>query len=261
MRISLIPPPASSLDSVSFVDGSDSNLWATKDDPMEVVLDRNATSGWYESLEIRESTTDRPQDDGSYWPSRLTTKPRVVTIRGHIVQHDQSSSLELALLNDNLNGMIGQQLTLLVEDVEGRRTCDCYLSSQMSWTTSFGLTNVTLIATCPDPLKYGVEQTFDVKDGVCTVRNDGNAPTWPIITLSGPCSTLSVEVRADGVQTAGKIVWSGSGPDGMELDLRDMVPTVGRITVDNAVPIMPGRHVLDVTADNTVMVHLRPAWR
>lgn len=224
-------------------------------------IKKDGVTGLYGTPAVRENPTDRPQASGSYWPSRLTQKPRSISIDGYVLK---PSSLSAALARDRINNLMGRELTIIEITPLGRRVMTGYLSADPEPTMrlrahrafEFGL-----VITCPDPLKYGVEQTFDVKDGVCTVRNDGNAPTWPIITLSGPCTTLSVEVRADGVQAAGKIVWSGSGPDGMELDLRDMVPTVGRITMDNAVPIMPGRHVLDVTADNTVMMHLRSAWR
>lgn len=118
-----------------------------------------------------------PQADGAYWPSRMTLKPRVVTIRGRVVQHDGSSSLELALFNDRLNAMVGQRLTLQVEDALGRRQSDCYLSSQMSWSSDLGVTDVTLIVTCPDPLKYGPEQSFQASSSTCLVVNGGNAPT------------------------------------------------------------------------------------
>lgn len=241
-------------DSITLTDHPENrhDFWCIKED---------GVSGLYGTPAVRESPTDRPQASGAYWPSRLTQKPRSVSIDAYVMT---PSSLDAAMARERINNLMGRELTIIEITPLGRRVMTGYLSADPEPTMrlrahrafEFGL-----VITCPDPLKYGVEQTFDVKDGVCTVRNDGNAPTWPIITLSGPCSTLSVEVRADGVQAAGKIVWSGSGPDGMELDLRDMVPTVGRITVDNAVPIMPGRHVLDVTADNTVMVHLQSAWR
>ena len=262
MRIALTPPLDSGLEPVVFVDGSPQNRFATLHDPFEVTLARNSTDGWYTAAEVRESPTDRPQADGAYWPSRMTLKPRVVTIRGRVVQHDGSSSLELALLNDRLNAMVGQRLTLQVEDALGRRQSDCYLSSQMSWSSDLGVTDVTLIVTCPDPLKYGPEQSFQASSSTCLVVNGGNAPTWPRVRIGGPVKTLKIRPSAAGAD--GLVVWQGDEKDGLDLDFRDMVPSRGTVTDDHAFPIPPGTQRLTVEAGNIdakAVVLLRPAWK
>ena len=262
MRISLTPPSDSGLGTIEFTDGSPQNLMAAADSPIELALNKNSTDGWYSAAEVRESLTDRPQADGAYWPSRMTLKPRVVTIRGHIVQHNESSSLELALLNDRLNAMAGRHLTLQVEDALGRRQSDCYLSSQMSWSSDLGVTDVTLIVTCPDPLKYGPEQSFQAAASTCVVVNGGNAPTWPRVRIDGPVKTLKIRLSDAGAD--GLVVWQGDEKDGLDLDFRDMVTSRGTVTDDHAFPIPPGTQRLTVETGNIdakAVVLLRPAWK
>ncbi len=249
-------PKDASLPSIIFWDGSIPNRIGQDDSVFEVALDRYSTSGWYESLTVKESGIGRPQDDGDYWPSRFTLDKRVVTIRAHIVQHEGSSTLELERFNDICNAMAGQRLTLIVEDVLGRRTSECYLSSQTTWKSHLGFTNLTVIVTCPDPLKYGEPVSFAESGGLIRCRNEGTAPTWPIFHVSGHVTSLSLSMGESQVK------WEGD-ENGLSIDFRDMTPSGGRIVVDLPFRIPPGSASVNVTASPgaNVTMTIRPAWR
>lgn len=255
MKISLIPDDPSLLPIVAW-DGSTPNRIGQDDSQFEIALDRYSTSGWYESPEVNESTIERPQDDGDYWPSRLTLKKRVVTIRAHIVQHAESSTVELSRFNDLCNALAGQRLTLMVEDPSGRRTAGCYLSSSTTWKSNLGFTNLTLIVTCPDPLKYGEPMSFPEVYGLIRYRNEGTAATWPRFDVSGHVTSLMLSSGES------KVKWEGDA-DNLSIDFRDMIPSSGRITADQAFRIPPGSGEIRITSSPsaTVTMTIRPAWR
>lgn len=66
-------------------------------------------TGWYGAKGAREQATDRPQQDGAYWPSRLTGGGRTVTVNAAAVCR---SSIQLAVLRDRLNALACTPLTL-----------------------------------------------------------------------------------------------------------------------------------------------------
>lgn len=225
-------------------------------------IKEGGVSGLYGTPAVRESPTDRPQASGAYWPSRLTQKPRSVSIDAYVMT---PSSLDAAMARERVNNLVGRELTLIEETPLGRRMMTGYLASDPEPTMrlwahrafEFGL-----VVTCPDPLKYGAEQEFPAVRSTCVTVNAGNAPTWPRIRVTGPVKTLSVRLSDAGAD--GLVVWQGDEEDGLDLDFRDMIPSRGIVTDDRAFPIPPGTHHLTVDTGNVdakAAVVLRPAWR
>lgn len=244
-------------DPIVMWDGSRANMiGGQRDAQFQFALDKNSLSGWYETPEVRETPLDRPQEDGAYWPSRLTQKPRIVTIRAHISQRKRSSRTQLLSVNDRLNSLVGRRCTLMVQDELGCRSADGYLSSQMSWETDLGFTELTLILSFPDPLKYGTQVAFTASGGAIRVRNDGNAPTWPSVAVSGHSTSLRLTLGD------GEVRWQGDA-DGLALDFRDMIPDSGTVTVDRPFAIPPGESTVTVAVDSgaSVSMTVKPAWR
>lgn len=76
-------------------------------------------SGLYGATKPKETASSIPQQDGAYWPSRLTASPRTITI--DCVTH-RGSTIDAIRLIDRINALTYRQVTLLVEDASGRRT-------------------------------------------------------------------------------------------------------------------------------------------
>ena len=97
------------------------------------------------------------------------------------------SSIQLAVLRDRLNALACTPLTLTVEDAHGVRSADCWLADDTDPTPlpTEQAAVFALVLYCPDPFKYGRPVTFAASGSVCRVRNEGNAPTWPSVTVSG----------------------------------------------------------------------------
>lgn len=224
-------------------------------------LTGKSIDGWYGAKGAGEEPVSRPQSDGAYWPSRLTAGTRTVTIHAAAICR---SSIHLAQLRDRLNAMACRSLAMAVEDEHGRRTSECYISDDIEPAIVPGrrIATFDIVLTCPDPLKYGPEQSFQAMASACVVVNAGNAPTWPRIQVTGPVKTL--KIRLSDTDEDGLVVWQGDGKDGLDLDFRDMIPSRGTVTDDHAFPIPPGTHRLTVETGNVdakAVVMLRPAWR
>ena len=75
-------------------------------------IKKNGITGLFGTPGMKESTTSIPQQDGDYWPSRITQKPRSISldcvIRG-------LSSAEAAQERDRINALFGQTLTIIEE--------------------------------------------------------------------------------------------------------------------------------------------------
>ncbi len=168
------------------------------------------------------------------------------------------SSIQLAVLRDRLNALACTPLTLTVEDAHGVRSADCWLADDTDPTPlpTEQAAVFALVLYCPDPFKYGRPVTFAASGSVCRVRNEGNAPTWPSVTVSGHVTSLRLALDD------GEVRWQGDA-DGLELDFRDMLPSAGTVTYDLAFPIRPGSYGVAVSADAgaNVSMTLRPAWR
>lgn len=254
MRITITPESGMPL---VFADGSWDNLVQSMGADYVATIARNGLTGWYESPEVREQPVDRPQDDGAYWPGRLTVKPRIVTLRARTISRGSSSSLETARWNDMVNALVGQRVTISVEDQLGMRETHGYLSAQMAWESQCGVTDITLIFTCPDPNKYGAATSMLTTGGVERVTNTGTAPTWPRVTISGHVTELRLDIDGHVIQ------WEGD-TRALDFDTRDMIPTQGRFILDDVTPLIPGSHIVrtQLTGDTPQMTMLiRPAWR
>lgn len=254
MRIIITPvsgPP------LVFFDGSWENLVQSMDEDYVAAITRGGLTGWYEAPEVREQPVDRPQDDGAYWPGRLTVKPRVVTLRAHTISRGRSSSLETARWNDMLNALVGQRVTISVEDQQGVRESTGYLSAQMAWEHACGVTRITLIFTCPDPNKYGPEEQLLPVSGMLRFTQHGSAPSWPRVTVTGHVTGLTMDMDGHVIQ------WAGDTTN-LEFSMRDMIPSSGRFVHDDVMAVMPGQHRVTIQVAGTspqFALWTRPAWR
>lgn len=81
-------------------------------------IKKNGITGLFGTPGMKESTTSIPQQDGDYWPSRITQKPRSISldcvIRG-------LSSAEAAQERDRINALFGHTLTIIEETAAGPR--------------------------------------------------------------------------------------------------------------------------------------------
>lgn len=223
------------------------HVWAIK---------KNGITGILGTPAVRETTTDIPQMDGAYWPSRLTQKPRSISLDCFI---KGLSSVETAQARDRINALTGRTLDITIEDASGLRTLTGYLTADPEPLMRFReqAFEFGLVITCPDPFKYGRPQTFAASYGVIRAVNEGNAATWPLIQVTGHATTLHLKCG-----DTGEIRWEGDTGD-LTLDMRDMIPSAGRITLDHAFPIPPGTHDVTVQTNTgaAVTLTLRPAWR
>lgn len=237
---------------------SDQDTLTLTDDRLDRMGDawirKDGVDGLYGATKPRETGQAIPQQDGSYWPIRLTAESRTVTIR--CVTSTQST-LALSVLVDRINAMACRPLTLVVDDTSGRRELSGWLADDPAQSMLASLRSMTfsLIIYCPDPLKYGPRIWFEATHALARVENAGNAPTWPSVRAEGS-QTLTLTLDGHTVR------WRGDGGR-LDLDFTDMVPSQGVIEYDDAFRIPPGISDISVQAQNggQVGVSLRPAWR
>lgn len=219
------------------------NIWLT------------ALTGWHDAIGAREQAKDIPQQDGAYWPSRLTAAGRTITISAAA---DCASSIAFSQLQDRINALSCSQLTILVEDSHGRRTATGWIADNIAYAMlpSERRATFTLILYCPDPLKYGEPQTFTASYGSIAVVNKGTAPSWPRVRVDGRVRMLRLALDD------GEVRWEGDA-DGLDLDFRDMIPSSGTVVKDLAFPIRPGvsNVLVSVSSGARVSMTVRPAWR
>lgn len=225
----------------------------TKRPKNDIGIYLRGSEGWLGTPAPREEPTERYQSDGDLMPCRFTQGSRTVTFQ---VAGRFRSSMEAADFIDKLNALSCDTLKIIEEGPNGRRFCWGYLSDdpEPEIRESGCLVLCDLIFTCPDPLKYGDEEYFAVANGVCNVVNRGNAPTWPEIYVKGPVTYLTVS-RGDQ-----HVSWKGS-TSSLHIDFSSMIPNTGKITVDNAFQLLPGKRSIQVSTDGVAKVSLRPAWR
>ncbi|PKU96709.1 hypothetical protein CQR55_1044 [Bifidobacterium pseudolongum subsp. globosum] len=225
------------------------------DDPIHVwAIKKDGVSGLYGTPSTRESPLERPQMDGAYWPSRLTQGSRTISLDCVI---KGASSLDAALARDRINALTCQPLTLSVEDVNGRREIDCWLTADPEPLMrrhkdgfEFGL-----VLSCPDPYWHGAWLWQSPQSGRLQLANLGTAPTWLQFRAASHITTLYA------TWGDAEIEWEGDTND-LLLDTRDMIPSAGQITVDWAMPVQPGKTLLTIRSDcSTLDVGIRPAWR
>ena len=227
-------------------------IWEAGD--RSLILKKDGIKGLYGTPATRESVLDRPQMDGAYWPSRLTQGARTVTLDAFA---HGLSSIETMQLIDRLNNLLGRELTLLVEDAAGRRTLTGWLAADPEPLMLVTQRHVdfALVITCPDPYKYGGWLWQAPQAGRVRVDNTGTAPTWLRFRASSRITTLYA------VWGDAQIEWKGDTAS-LTLDTRDMIPSVGQVNADWALPVQPGSTQLTIRTDcSTLEVGFRPAWR
>lgn len=220
----------------------------------DLTILKDGVTGWYSTPAVREAGLDRPQQDGCYWPSRLTQPGRTVSI--HVLEH-VISSVQAALMSQRLCALMGHALTLTVEDQLGIRTCTCWLADDpaagmLVTQTAF---ECTLVLYCPDPYKYGEWLWQAPQSGRLALVDLGTAPTWIRFRAMSKITTLYA------AWDDAEIEWEGDTGE-LLLDTRDMIPSAGQITADWALPVQPGKTLLTIQTDcSTLDVGIRPAWR
>lgn len=227
-------------------------------------LEKQGIDGWYDSLAPRDADPEPiPQQDGSYWPLQINLSHRVVTLRG---VHRGSSSLQVARFRDELAALVGEPGEIRVEDTVGVRTSLGYVSSQIPVTlTDPRTTRFSLIAICPDPLKYGPEVVFrgDVNTGIDVV-NAGTAPVFPrLVITGGPLNGARIQLGGQWIE------WRGDDGYGLSIDMADGIPMrdgvpSGVLLQDDFFQIPPGRSHIQVVAPTWIdppMCALNPGWK
>lgn len=218
-----------------------------------VWLLENGISGWFGTPAPRENPIGRSLTDGDLMPRTLTQGSRTIALHGYGVFE---STIEAGAFIDKVNMLIGCKLTVMCDDGQGRRYVTGYLTDDPApkLDSSEQTVEFALVITCPDPKKYGSPARYEALGGWCTVVNEGNAGTYPVVHVDGPVTMLHLEL---GDQA---IAWSGSAAS-LDLDFADMQPSSGSIVLDNAFEIPPGRCALAVASDGDVTITVRSAWR
>ncbi|MCI2186248.1 hypothetical protein [Bifidobacterium tibiigranuli] len=230
---------------ISLTDGSE----PYHDGPLRIVTDGLKGLG---AVPPRENGIDIPQQDGTWWPSRLTSGGRTISITGEAVG---LSSIETANLQDRICDLMTRTLTIIIQDAHGRRHMSGWIAQDPEPFMLMGeqIFTFTLIIYCPDPLKYGDPVTFIAAGGMLHVENAGRSPSWPRLHADNVTSlSLTLKDRT--------ILWTGSNTS-LDLDLRDMIPSSGAVS-GRAFKIPPGKSIIYVSANaSKVSMTVYPAWR
>lgn len=214
---------------------------------------KDGIQGLFGTPGMKESFEPMPQQDGDYWPSRITQKGRTITLD---CVARWRSSIENARSRDRICNLFARMLTIIVEDGQGKRYLTGALADDpeptMRWAQQ-GLV-FSLVLYCPDPHRYGDWIECPAGNGLIRAENTGNIPTWPILTASG-AATITLTLNGQ------KITWSGSTA-GLTLDFSGMQPSQGTVTYDDAFPIPPGISNISAAASGgSCSLLVRPGWR
>jgi hypothetical protein len=239
---------ASDVDDIIFANG----IWADFA-PFWIVA--GGFEGLYGTPPVRETQPVAiPQQDGDYWPSRLTQGGRTVTIKGATFCR---SSIEMSEKQQRLSDLIARELRVTVEDEAGRQHVTGYLVEDPETSVYFDRQRLyfTLIIYCPDPLKYGDPVVFSPSGGLLRVENAGRVGSWPSVHVDGGVTALSLSLGSRTVR------WSGNA-NVLDLDLRDMIPSAG-VASGQAFRIPPGASIIPVSLSGggSLSMTVSPAWR
>ncbi|PLS31632.1 hypothetical protein Uis1B_0624 [Bifidobacterium margollesii] len=216
---------------------------------------KDGIDGWYNTPGLKSDVVDRPNGDGAYRPNFLWQSKRVVTIDGAVVPRSSASEIGF---HDRINDLVGRHLTLQVHDSSGVRQAQCHVQDDTSIIVRADsyVMRFTIILCCPDPLRYSPPVVYHAAGGSVRVENAGNMPTWPSIHVTGPASSLTLGLNGR------KLTWNGTAPDGVDIDTRDMIASVGTLGSEDGFMIPPGQST--ATASGTyrgVALSVRSAWR
>ncbi|KFI97809.1 hypothetical protein [Bifidobacterium stellenboschense] len=225
--------------------GDRGNIWLVQD----------GLDGWYGTPKPNESATSVPQRDGGYWPSRLTSASRTLTVKGAAAG---LSAVETAHLRDRVCALACLPLTVTVHDAAGARSVTGFLADdpEPSMFATEHAFRFTLVISCPDPFKYGRPVVWrQYKAGLIHVANAGNAPSWPLLRSTG---ATSFDITFQGR----RVSWKGAAAP-LELDFTDMIPSQGTVSHDDAFQIPPGAWDLTVAQAGSpdISMTVSPAWR
>lgn len=254
MRVTITPASRPQW-AFSLIDGSWLNTWPLRG---EVIgLERDGLVGWDEGVEPRYEAPEIPGQDGNYAPDMVTLAARVVTIRGFYAGNASTSASQF---KDRLAALVGEWLTLTVEDSAGVRSAEGFVSAiPVNERISDQRLKFTLVILCPDPLKYGPPATYPVTGTVVTVDNAGTAGAFPLVEVTTPVTHLDLQAGGRRVR------WVGSAPN-LTLDFRDAFPLSGGVEVGTLVfadlfRIPPGGAQIEVDSDGDVTVKVASAWK
>ncbi|MCI1635211.1 hypothetical protein [Bifidobacterium sp.] len=210
--------------------------------------------GLYGSPGIRETPVDIPQMDGQYWPSRLTQGGRTITLKcGALCR----TSVETANVLERLSALMTKTLRLRVEDESGVKTLSGFIADDFEPSIWWSRDRVyfTIIFYCPDPLKYGPAVSFVSSGSVVRVENAGRVAVYPSVRVNGSVSAMLLMLGSRTVQ------WTGNA-NGLDLDLRDMIPSSGVVS-GQAFKIPPGVSAVPVSwsGNGSLILTVSPAWR
>lgn len=216
--------------------------------------------GWDGTPALREDSTARIGQDGSFTPLTVTQGPRTITFGGGA---GCDSTVEAMSLAERINAMFGKPLTIRRVDTLGVKWVTGLLADDpkpVFHPTERELT-FTLVVHCDDPHKYGPAAWFTPVNGVMDVENTGTAPAWPVLHADNPMGVTFVNLSDD---SGHEIAWEGDGGTStLDIDFRRLDPPDGVITMDSAIPIPPGVTRLYATANRGTSLSLEcsPAWR
>lgn len=257
MRVTITPasrPQAA----FSLVDGSPLNTWPVLGEVFG--LESGGLDGWKNGVAPRYEAPEIPGQDGSYAPDEVLLSSRVVTIRGFYAARRPASSLGVAAFEDLIASLIGEWLTVEVEDSTGTRSAEGFVSAiPVNTRLSEHRLKFTLIVLCTDPLKYGAAVPFPVTGRTVTVENTGTGRVFPWFVVEGPVTVL--DVRAGGY----RVRWVGDAVD-LTLDLRDAMPLSGGFETGTLVfaevfRLPPGTSTLAVDCDGDLTIGVAPGWK
>lgn len=262
MRVDVIPDDRPDL-TLTLLDDSSVNQHAEAI-RMFAHLDRHPLDGWYDSADIKTKAEDNPADNGLFMPNRLLLAERIVTIKAHRTRnpYQQGSSIDDNLFKDRLRALVGQPVTLRVEDSTGIRETTGWVSSKITAgdeDESYGMLRFALIITCPDPYQYAPPITYQLQPGINQVENNGTADTYPVLTVSGNPQQVTVTL------TDRRVSWTF--PDkpiqSTQLDLHTMIPPIGTLSTDDCFSLPPGVSTITLTVSGDAIVRLlvRNAWK
>jgi hypothetical protein len=179
-------------------------------------------SGWSGGPPVRLELANRPQRDGTFDAPSLRGA-RVITIEGTAIAPDPDAR-ERA--KDRLAAVLADGSTLaelVVQERQVARRALVRLSAEtkIADTTPYTFTwSVQL--TAPDPVRYGIDQhtatcglpqpglgiTFPIQQwpldfgrpagGSLVLRNAGTVATWPVWTVTGPCTQPVIRAPTTG---------------------------------------------------------------
>jgi hypothetical protein len=257
MRVTVTPLSQPSW-AFSLMDGSGLTRWPINGEILGTL--RDGLDGWLNGVAPKYEAPDIPGDHGSYSPDEIYLSSRILTIRGVYRATRAASSVSASAFADRIAALIGEYLTITVEDAAGVRTVEGFVSAIPAHDRRADHTFLfTLIITCPDPLKYGREVLFPVTGSTVTVDQPGTGRVFPRVLVSGPVTVLDVQVPGYRVR------WVGEAPN-LDLDFRDAFPLSGGVETGTLVwsqvfRLPPGESTIAVESDGDVQIGIRPGWK